>query len=94
MLHAIGTIASAVASSHTASWLSEWISKGKIDLPAKYNSIGDLRKVLKAELTPERMKQITDGVNKLVDVPYMDEAMEAKLIETVLAYGFKALLGE
>ena len=76
------------------SWLSEWIKAGKVRLPAKYNSIGDLRKALKAELTPEKMKQITDGVNKLVDIPYMDEAQEARIIETVLAYGFKALLGE
>ena len=76
------------------SWLNDWIKAGKIRLPAKYNSIGDLRKALKAELTPAKMKQITDGVNKLVDIPALNEAQEAKIIETVLAYGFKALLGE
>ena len=76
------------------SWLTEWRDKGKIRLPEKYNSIGDLRKALKQELTPEVMARIVAGVNKLVDIPVMDEAQEAKLIETVLAYGFKALLGE
>ena len=76
------------------SWLSEWIKNGKVRVPEKYNSIGDLRKALKAELTPEKMAQIVAGVNKLVDLPHMDEAQEAKIIQTVLAYGFKALLGE
>jgi hypothetical protein len=76
------------------SWLSEWIAAGKIRLPQKYNSIGDLRKALKQELTPEVMAKIVAGVNKQVDMPMLDEAQEAKLIETILAYGFKALLGE
>jgi len=76
------------------SWLSEWIREKKVRLPQKYNSIGDIRKALKEELTPEVMAQIVAGVNKQVDIPALNEAQEAKLIETILAYGFKALLGE
>lgn len=76
------------------SWFSEWRESGKIRLPKKYNSIGDIRKALREDLTPEKKAKIVAGINQLVDVPGLDEQAEEKLIETILAYGLQALLGD
>lgn len=75
------------------SWLSEWLRKGKVRLPEKYNSIGDIRKALKEDLSAEDIAKIADAVNRLVDIPDLDEAQEKKLITTILTYGLKALMG-
>lgn len=75
------------------SWLSEWLRKGKVRLPEKYNSIGDIRKALEEDLTPEDIAKIAKAVNRVVDIPDMDEAQEEKLITTILSYGLKALMG-
>ncbi len=74
------------------SWLTEWIRAGKIRLPKKYNSIKDIRRALRKDLTEEKLRYISRGIARNIDIPGIDEAGKVRLIHTILAYGLKALL--
>jgi len=75
------------------SWLSEWIRNGKIRLPKKYNSVKDIRRALKQELTDEKLQYISRGIARKFDLPGISKDGEVELIHTVMSYGLKALMG-
>lgn len=73
------------------SWLSEWIREKKIRLPKKYNSVKDIKRALRQELTDEKIRYIARGIARNIDTGLPEDA-EIKLIYTILSYGLKALL--